>query len=125
MGEPEHHYAFIKPEYIGLSEEELDKLVGKKDDRGHRLDIVKSELHPTHPSRGIFNEDGNIFRLTDKGMEDPNYTMFGAVDNDQDPQVVLSYQNGIVLPEWTVTPNGNYVNNSYDNIRLNYRAGGG
>jgi len=31
MGEPTHKYEFIKPEYGGLAEEELDSLVGQAD----------------------------------------------------------------------------------------------
>ena len=116
MGEPEHHYDFTQ------SDEWADAHGYYPDARGHRDDRVKKPAHPSHPSRGTWK--GDIFRLTDKGMEDPNYTLFGLVDGGQDPQAVLSYQNGIVLPEWTVTPNGNYVNNSYDNIRLHYGNGG-
>ena len=123
LGEPSHHHAVIKPEYVGLSEEELDRLVGKKDKRGHRLDIVKSELHPSHPSRGTWNR--NKFALTELGMQDPNYIMFGLVDGNQDPQAVLTYNGGVVLPEVTVTPQGNYLFNSYDNIRLHYKNSGG
>lgn len=76
---------------------------------------------PTHPKRGNWN--GDEFALTDFGMQNPNYTMFGVVDGNQDPQAILTYKDGIVLPEFTVTPDGNYIMNDYDNIRLNFNKG--
>lgn len=58
-------------------------------------------------------------------MEDPNYTMFGMADGGQDPQAILTYKDAIVLPELTVTPRGNYVHNSYDNLNLRFNKRGG
>ena len=110
MGAPSHNYNFT------ISKEEADKLGYYPDAEGHRSDKVKKIAHPTHSSRGNWNKD--IFNLSDFGMEDPNYTLFGVVDGDQDPQAILKYQGSYVLPELTVTPRGNYINNSYDNIRL-------
>ena len=124
LGKPSHGYRVIKPEYEGKSEEELDRLVGPKDPvTGHRSDIIKSELHPTHPSRGSWN--GKDFMLTDKGLDNVNYTYFGAADDNQDGNARLIYDNSTVLPEITITPNDAYVNNPYDNINLHLKANGG
>ncbi len=117
LGEPSHHYDFTQ------SEEWADAHVYFPDERGHRDDRVKKPAHPTHPSRGIWN-DMNEFQLTDKGMEDPNYIMFGMADGDQDPQAIMTYNGGIVLPEITVTPKGNYIHNSYDNLNIKLRKFG-
>lgn len=93
------------------------------DAKGHRDDRVKKPAHPSHPSRG--NWEGDNFILTDKGFEDPNYTLFGLNDGGQDPQATLIYNDGVVLPEITVTPKGNYIYNSYDNIKLHLKPNGG
>lgn len=93
------------------------------DAKGHRDDRVKKPAHPSHPSRG--NWQGDNFILTEKGFEDPNYTLFGLNDGGQDPQATLIYNDGVVLPEITVTPNSKYINNSYDNIRLHLKSNGG
>jgi hypothetical protein len=117
LGEPSHHYDFTQ------SEEWANTHGYYPDARGHRDDRVKKPAHPSHPSRGTWDKDK--FVLTDLGMQNSNYTMFGLVDGGQDPQATLIYRDGIVLPEITVTPQGNYFFNPYDNIRLNMRAGGG
>ena len=62
-------------------------------------------------------------------MQDPNHTLFGLADGGQDPQAILYYKKGIVLPEITVTPKENYIHNSYDNLKLSnttqkYQFGG-
>lgn len=114
--EPIEHYLNTIPE------EEAIKLGYFEDERGHRDDRVKLESHPTHPSRGNFN-DLFIYNLTDKGIQDPNYSIFGIVDGGQDPQATLIYDNGIVLPEITVSPQGNYFHNTYDDIKI-YNNGG-
>lgn len=93
------------------------------DAKGHRDDRVKKPAHPSHPSRGTWQ--GDNFILTGKGFEDPNYTLFGLNDGGQDPYATLIYDDTIVLPEITVTPNGKYINNSYDNIRLHLKSNGG
>ena len=111
LGEPEHHYDFTQ------SEEWANAHGYYPDERGHRDDRVKKPAHPTHPSRGKWNGP-NEFQLTDLGMEDPNYIMFGMADGDQDPQATLTYNGAIVLPEITVTPKGNYIHNSYDNLNI-------
>lgn len=118
LGYPAHNYDFTQ------SEEWANAHGYYPDERGHRDDRVKKPSHPTHPSRGTWN-GMNEFQLTDKGMEDPNYTMFGMADGGQDPQATLTYAGAIVLPELTVTPRGNYIHNSYDNLNiwLNRRGG--
>ena len=116
LGEPSHHYDFT------ISEEEANRLGYYPDKRGHRDDRVKKPAHPTHPSRGKWNSLEE-FELTDKGMENPNYTLFGLNDGGQDPQAVMTYKGGVVLPEITVTPKKKYIYNSYDNINV-YAKGG-
>lgn len=116
LGEPSHHYD------LTISKEEADRLGYYPDERGHRDDKVKKPSHPTHPSRGKWNSFEE-FELTDKGMDDPNYTLFGLNDGGQDPQAVMTYKGGIVLPEITVTPEKKYIYNSYDNINI-YANGG-
>lgn len=117
LGEPEHRYDFTQ------SEEWANKHGYYPDERGHRDDAVKKPAHPTHPSRGKWN-GLNEFQLTDRGMKDPNYIMFGMADGGQDPQATLTYNGAIVLPEFTVTPKGNYIHNSYDNINIKFAKGG-
>ena len=117
LGEPSHHYNFTQ------SEEWANAHGYYPDARGHRDDRVKKPAHPSHPSRGTWNKDK--FVLTDLGMQNPNYTMFGLVDGGQDPQATLIYKDGVVLPEITVTPQGNYFFNPYDNIELHTKAHGG
>lgn len=116
LGEPEHHYDFTQPE------EWADAHGYYPDARGHRDDRVKKPAHPSHPSRGIW--EGDKFVLSELGMQNPNYTLFGLNDGGQDPQAILTYNGGSVIPEVTVTPNGNYIYNPYDNIKLHYSEGG-
>ena len=116
LGEPEHHYDFTQ------SEEWANAHGYYPDKRGHRDDMVKKPAHPSHPSKGIW--EGNNFILTNKGLADPNYIFFGLNDGGQDPQAILKYKDTYVFPEFTVTPKGNYINNSYDNIRLHFKKGG-
>lgn len=116
LGEPSHHYDFT------ISEEEANRLGYYPDKRGHRDDRVKKSTHPTHPSRGKWNSLEE-FELTDKGMENPNYTLFGLNDGGQDPQAVMIYKGGVVLPEITVTPKKKYVYNPYDNINIYINGG--
>ena len=116
LGKPSHNYDFT------ISEEEANKLGYYPDERGHRDDRVKKPAHPTHPSRGKWNSFEE-FELTDKGMENPNYTLFGLVDGGQDPQAVMTYKGGIVLPEITVTPKESYIMNPYDNIKIFDKGG--
>ena len=110
LGPPKHNYDFAQAvawaEAHGYFE----------DERGHRDDRVKKPAHPTHPSRGTWNEDE--FKLTDLGLENPNHTLFGMYDGGQDPQAYLTHNGSYVLPEITVTPEGNYIHNTYDNILL-------
>lgn len=116
LGEPEHHYDFTQ------SEEWANAHGYYPDKRGHRDDRVKKPTHPSHSSRGTWK--GNNFVLTNKGLVDPNYIFFGLNDGGQDPQAILKYKDTYVIPEVTVTPKGNYINNSYDNIRLHFKEGG-
>ena len=116
LGKPSHNYDFT------ISEKEADKLGYYPDERGHRDDRVKKPTHPTHPSRGKW-KSFEEFELTDRGMENPNYTLFGLNDGGQDPQAVMTYNGGIVLPEITVTPKGSYIMNPYDNIKIFDKGG--
>ena len=89
------------------------------DSRGHYSDKVKLSNHPTHPSRGRFNKSGTKFYLTDFGMQNPNLTLFGTADDNQDGQTTMIYKGGVVLPEITVTPKqGRYIDNTYDQIKI-------
>lgn len=91
----------------------------KPNDAGHYDDIVKLRNHPTHPFRGRFNKSGTKFYLTDFGMQDPNLTLFGTADHNQDGQTTMIYKGGVVLPEITITPTqGNYIDNTYDQIKI-------
>lgn len=114
MGAPSHNYD------VAQSEEWADAHGYYPDERGHRDDRVKKEAHPSHPSRGTFYDNGNRFELSDRGMQDVNYIYFGLNDGGQDPQAILTHDGAIVLPEITITPDGSYINNTYDNIRLHY-----
>lgn len=89
------------------------------DSRGHYSDKVKLSNHPTHPSRGRFNKSGTKFYLTDFGMQNPNLTLFGTADHNQDGQTTMIYKEGVVLPEITVIPKqGRYIDNTYDQIKI-------
>lgn len=90
------------------------------DERGHRDDRVKKETHPSHPIRGSWNKSGTRFYLSEKGMQDPNHTLFGLSDGGQDPQATLYYKDSIVLPEITVTSKDNYIHNTYDNLKIKF-----
>lgn len=111
LGKRKHNYNFA------ISKEEALAKGLKPDTRGHFDDIVKFPSHPTHSFKGKFSKDGSIFFMTDKGMEDPNFTLFGMADNGDD-QTTMVYNNGTVLPEITVTPTKNYIFNPYDNIKI-------
>lgn len=119
LGKPAHNYDFTQ------SEEWANQHGYYPNERGHRDDRVKKESHPTHPSRGRW-KSRNQFDLTDKGVSDVNYTLYGLNDGGQDPQATMTYKGGTVLPEFTVTPEGNYIYNSYDNINVipDYSEGG-
>lgn len=112
----EEPYGDPSPHYDNVDTALVQRLV--PDARGHYDDIVKLPNHPSSPVRGTFN--GNYFDLTDKGMEDPNYTLFGLIDNG-DAGTVLRYNGDYVLPEITVTPDGNYYDDTYNNIRIKPR----
>lgn len=116
LGKPSHNYDFT------ISEEEANRLGYYPNKRGHRDDRVKKPAHPTHTSRGKWNSFEE-FELTDKGMENPNYTLFGLNDGGQDPQAIMTYKGGIVLPEITITPKESYIMNSYDNIKIFDKGG--
>ena len=116
LGRPSHNYDFTQ------SEEWANAHGYYPDERGHRDDRVKKPAHPTHSSRGKWNSMEE-FELTDKGMETPNYTLFGLVDGGQDPQAVMTYSGGVLLPEITSTPEGSYIMNPYDNIKIFDKGG--
>lgn len=90
----------------------------------HSRDFVKLVGHPTHPLRGTFTRGqyGDIYNLSEAGMSDPNYVLFGLNSNDRKDggqyKTHISYHGGHVLPELTVTPDGNYIDNTYDNVRI-------
>lgn len=91
----------------------------KPNENNHYNDVVKYKNHPTHPSRGKFNKSGTKFYMTDFGMKNPNLTLFGTADGNQDSQTTIIYKDGVVLPEITVTPKqGNYIDNTYDQIKI-------
>ena len=90
----------------------------KPNENNHYDDIVKYKNHPTHPSRGKFNKSGTKFYMTDFGMKNPNLTLFGTADGDQDSQTTMIYKGGVVLPEITVTPTQRYIDNPYDQIKI-------
>lgn len=90
----------------------------KPNENNHYNDVVKYKNHPTHPSRGKFNKSGTKFYMTDFGMKNPNLTLFGTADGDQDSQTTMIYKGGVVLPEITVTPTQRYIDNPYDQIKI-------
>ena len=52
-------------------------------------------------------------------MQNPNLTLFGTADGNQDGQTTMIYKGGVVLPEITVTPKqGRYIDNTYDQIKI-------
>lgn len=106
-----------------ISENEAELLGYKKDYRGHRDDRVKYNNHPSHPSRGTFDKYNN-FNLSNKGLDNSNYTLFGLGDGNQDGNSVIKYNNSIVLPEITKTPNNVYIDNPYDKIAIKMKCGG-
>ena len=109
----EESYGNPSDHYNNVNEEKLKHMTPNA--RGHYDDSVKLPNHPSSPTRGTFN--GQYFDFTDKGFEDPNYTMFGLQDNG-DGNAIMRYNGAIVIPELTVTPNGNYYNDTYNNIKI-------
>lgn len=109
----EESYGNPSDHYNNVDEEKLKQMTPNA--RGHYDDSVKLPNHPSSPTRGTFN--GQYFDFTDKGFEDPNYTMFGLQDNG-DGNAIMRYNGAIVIPELTVTPNGNYYNDTYNNIKI-------
>lgn len=109
----EEPYGDPSPHYNNVNEDLLKTLT--PDSRGHYDDAVKLPNHPSSPSRGTFN--GRYFDLTDEGMQNPNYTLFGLIDNG-DADTTLRYKGDYVLPEVTVTPEGNYYDDTYNNIKI-------
>ena len=109
----EESYGNPSDHYNNVDEEKLKQMTPNA--RGHYDDSVKLPNHPSSPTRGTFN--GQYFDFTDKGFEDPNYTMFGLQDNG-DGNAIMRYNGAIVIPELTVTPNGNYYDDTYNNIKI-------
>lgn len=87
----------------------------KPNENNHYNNVVK---YKNHPSRGKFNKSGTKFYMTDFGMKNPNLTLFGTADGDQDSQATMIYKGGVVLPEITVTPEQRYIDNPYDQIKI-------
>lgn len=115
----EEPYGDPSAHYNNVDEEKLRQMTPNA--RGHYDDSVKLPNHPSSPQRGVFN--GQYFDLTDKGMEDPNYSLFGLIDNG-DGDVTMKYNGTIVMPELTVTPNDNYYDDTYNNIRIRKKSDG-
>lgn len=107
---------YSKGNYNNFNPKLLSQL--KPNENNHYDDIVKYKNHPTHPSRGKFNKSGTKFYITDFGMKNPNLTLFGTADGDQDGQTTMVYKGGVVLPEITVTPTQRYIDNPYDQIKI-------
>lgn len=106
LGPPKHNYDFIN---------ELIKKF-KPNKIGHYSDNVKKDNHPTSPKRVKW--DGDYLEITDYGLYSPdgvNYTMWGARDNG-DGDKIMTYKGTGIIPEVTVTPNGNFIHNTYDNV---------
>lgn len=124
LNDTSKHVKYGKGNYNNVDTKLLSQL--KPNKKGHYDDVVKLVNHPTHPSRGTFNKDGTIFYMSDFGMQNPNLTLFGMADGNQDGQATMVYKGGIVLPEVTVTKNnGNYIDNPYDQLKLyRYQQGG-
>lgn len=52
-------------------------------------------------------------------MQNPNLTLFGTADGNQDSQTTMIYKSGVVLPEITITPKqGRYIDNTYDQVKI-------
>lgn len=105
---------YIKPEYINR----LNTI--PRDSREHLPDYVKGVDHPSGPTYGKFTND-SVFEINDPSAI--NYVRPGLDDNG-DYKARVMYKNSRVLPAITVTPNGNYVEDEYNNIKFRYRFGG-
>lgn len=94
------------------------------DSRGHIDDKYKKPNHPSYSGPGGGNWIGKgVFELSDTQMENPNHTLWVLRDNG-DGHVIQTYKGGVVLPEITITPQGNYYHNTYDNIKHRFGEGG-
>ena len=47
-------------------------------------------------------------------MQNPNLTLFGTADGNQDGQTTMIYKGGVVLPETTQR----YIDNPYDQYKI-------
>ena len=112
--DPHSNREYIKPEYINR----LDTIT--RDSRGHMPDYVKGVDHPSGPTYGKFINDGT-FEINDPSAI--NYVRPGLDDNG-DYNARVTYNNSLVLPAITITPNGNYIEDEYNNIKFRYRFGG-
>lgn len=112
--DPHSNREYIKPEYIDI----LDTIT--RDSRGHLPDYVKGIDHPSGQTYGKFIND-STFEINDPSAI--NYVRPGLDDNG-DYRTRVTYNNSSVLPAITVTQNGNYVEDEYNNIKFRYRFGG-
>ena len=112
--DPHSNREYIKPIYANI----LNLI--PRDDRGHLPDRVKGVDHPSGPTYGKFVDD-NTFEINDPSAI--NYVRPGLDDNG-DYRTRVTYNNSSVLPAITITPNGNYVEDEYNNIKFRYRFGG-
>lgn len=111
---PHNKRQYIKPEYIPF----LEKI--ERDNRGHMPDEVKGKDHPSGSSYGKFL---NNLQFEIKDPANINYVREGLNDNG-DYKATVTYKGSTVLPEITITPNGNYIEDSYNNIKFLYAKGG-
>ena len=112
--DPHSKREYIKPEYINR----LDTI--PRSPKGHLPDYVKGVDHPSGPTYGKFIDD-YTFEINDPSAI--NYVRPGLDDNG-DYRTRVTYNNSLVLPAITVTQNGNYVEDEYNNIKFRYRFGG-
>lgn len=81
-------------------------------------DVYDNRDNNSFADGGIKDDTGSVGSYIDGAYQNAPIKMpFGLADNgDQD--AVMTYDGGAVLPEQTVTPEGNYVDNTYDNIKI-------
>lgn len=115
--DPHNNRQYIKPAYIPFLPF-LEKVA--KNSRGHLPDIVKGKDHPSGPSYGKFLND---LQFEIKDPANINYVRPGLNDNG-DYKTAVTYKGSRVLPEITITPNGNYIEDPYNNIKFLYAKGG-
>lgn len=117
--DPHNNRQYIKSVYIPFLPF-LKKVAKATNSRGHLPDIVKGKDHPSGPSYGKFLND---LQFEIKDPANINYVRPGLNDNG-DYKAAVTYKGSRVLPEITITPNGNYIEDPYNNIKFLYAKGG-